>query len=59
MDAVNRRLGEPCERDERRGYGWPAAVVEGAAVRDLPPSDPALRPADRCLRGSGSQHSRR
>ena len=37
MDAVNRRLGEPSGRDERRGYGWPAAVVGRATVRDLPP----------------------
>ncbi len=30
MDAVKRRLGELSGRDERREYGWPAAVVERA-----------------------------
>ncbi len=31
MDAVNRRRGALSGRDVRRGYGWPAAVVEGAS----------------------------
>ena len=30
MDAVNRRLGALSGRKKRRGYGWPAAVVEQA-----------------------------
>ena len=30
MDAVKRRLRGLSGRKKRRGYGWPAAVVEGA-----------------------------